>query len=331
VYVLKSVNAVPIPQRSRARTGTLMAVGSMTCVQLGLALSVHLFGQVGPLGAAWLRLAWAGLLLAAWVRPRPWRFPRRALLAAIMLGAVTAGVTMLFMAAVARLPLGTASALEFLGPLTVAVARSRGGRLLLWPALAAVGVLLLTRPWQGGADLAGIACALGAAGCWACYILLTQAVGDELSGLQGLAVSLPVAAVVTTLVAGPAVIPVLTPQLILVGLGLALLLPVVPFSLEMYALRRLSTAAFGTLMSLEPAIALIAGVVLLHQWPGAWSLAGVAFVVAAGIGAERTGARPADTGPDRDQPAPDLNRPVPVPARQRRPMPPSGQPGLCNH
>jgi len=214
---------------------------------------------------------------------------------------------MLFMAAVARLPLGTASALEFLGPLTVAVARSRGGRLLLWPALAAIGVLLLTRPWQGGADLAGIACALGAAGCWACYILLTQAVGDELSGLQGLAVSLPVAAAVTTLVAGPAVIPVLTPQLILAGLGLALLLPVVPFSLEMYALRRLSTASFGTLMSLEPAIALIAGVVLL------------------------TGARPAGTGPDRDQPAPDLNRPVLVPARQRRPMPPSGQPGLCDH
>ena len=148
--------------------------------------------------------------------------------------------------------------------------------------------------------LAGIACALGAAGCWACYILLTQAVGDELSGLQGLAVSLPVAAVVTTLVAGPAVIPVLTPHLILAGLGLALLLPVVPFSLEMYALRRLSTAAFGTLMSLEPAIALIAGVLLLHQWPGAWSLAGVAFVVAAGIGAERTGARPAGKGPDSE-------------------------------
>ena len=310
-YVLKSVNATPVPQGSRARSGTLMAVGSMTCVQLGLALSVHLFGEVGPLGAAWLRLAWAGLLLAAWVRPRPWRFPRRVLLAAVMLGVVTAGVTMLFMAAVARLPLGTASALEFLGPLGVAVARSRGGRLLLWPALAAVGVLLLTRPWQGGADLAGIACALGAAGCWAGYILLTQAVGDELSGVQGLAVSLPVAAVAATLVAGPAVIPVVTPRLLLAGLGLALLLPVVPFSLEMYALRRLSTAAFGTLMSLEPAIALIAGVLLLHQQPGAWSLAGVAFVVAAGIGAERTGARPARNEAADQRPAgqePELTR-----------------------
>ena len=292
MYVLKSVTAIPIPQRSQARVGTLMAVGSMACVQVGLALSVHLFGQVGPLGAAWLRLAWAGLLLAAVVRPRPWRFPRRVLLAAVMLGVVTAGVTMLFMAAVARLPLGTASALEFLGPLGVAVARSRGGRLLLWPAFAAVGVLLLTRPWQGGADLGGIACALGAAVCWACYILLTQAVGDELAGLQGLAVSIPVAALVATAVSGSSVIPALTPHLVLAGLGLALLLPVVPFSLEMYALRRLSTAAFGTLMALEPAMALVAGILLLHQRVGAWSLAGVACVVAAGIGAERTGARP---------------------------------------
>jgi hypothetical protein len=104
---------------------------------------------------------------------------------------------------------------------------------------------------------------------------------------------LPVAGAVSTLVAGPVVIPALTLKLILEGLGLALLLPVVPFSLEMYALRRLSTAAFGTLMCLEPAIALIAGIGLLHQLPRGSSLAGVAFVVTAGIGAERSGARQA--------------------------------------
>ena len=277
---------------SRSQGGTLMAVGSMTCVQLGLALSVPLFGEVGPLGAVWLRLAWAGVILLIAVRPRPWRFRRPMLLAAVALGVVTAGVTMLFMAAVARLPLGTASALEFLGPLGVAVARGRGRR-LLWPGLAAVGVLVLTHPWQGGASLAGIVCALGAAACWACYILLTQAVGDEVAGLQGLAVSIPVAALVATAVAGPGVIPALTPHLVLAGLGLALLLPVVPFSLEMYALRRLTAAAFGTLMCLEPALALIAGLALLGQVPRAWSLAGIAFVVAAGIGAVRTGARPA--------------------------------------
>ena len=279
------------PSWSPARVGTVMAVGSMTCVQLGLALSVPLFGQIGPLGAVWLRLAWAGVILLVAVRPRPWRFRRPILAAAVGLGVVTAGLTMLFMAAVARLPLGTASALEFLGPLGVAVARGRGRRRLLWPCLAAAGVLILTHPWQGGASVAGVACALGAAACWAAYILLTQAVGDEAAGLQGLAVSIPVAAVVATLVTGPGIAPALTPHLLLTGLGLALLLPVVPFSLEMYALRRLTTAAFGTLMCLEPALALLAGLVPLGQVPRAWSLAGVAFVVTAGIGAERTGAR----------------------------------------
>ncbi len=279
------------PSWSPARAGTVMALGSMTCVQLGLALSVPLFGQIGPLGAVWLRLAWAAVILLVAVRPRPWRFRRPILAAAVGLGVVTAGLTMLFMAAVARLPLGTACALEFLGPLGVAVARGRGRRRLLWPCLAAVGVLVLTHPWQGGASVAGVACALGAAACWAAYILLTQAVGDEAAGLQGLAVSIPVAAVVATLVTGPGIAPALTPHLLLAGLGLALLLPVVPFSLEMYALRRLTTAAFGTLMCLEPALALLAGLVLLGQVPRAWSLAGVAFVVTAGIGAERTGAR----------------------------------------
>ena len=113
-----------------------MALGSMSCVQLGLALSVHLFGEIGPLGAVWLRLAWAAVILLAAVRPRPWRFRRPVLLATVALGLATGGVTMLFMVAVARLPLGTASALEFLGPLGVAVARAGGRRALLWPGFA---------------------------------------------------------------------------------------------------------------------------------------------------------------------------------------------------
>jgi inner membrane transporter RhtA len=285
-----SIAAAP---RTSARSGTLMALGSMSCVQLGLALSTHLFGQVGPLGVVWLRLALGAVILLAVVRPRPWRLRRPVLLANLALGIVTAGMTMLFMLAVARLPLGTASALEFLGPLGVAVARGGSRRALLWPALAAAGVLLLTHPWQGSASPAGIACALGAAACWAGYILLTQAVGDEVAGLQGLAVSITVAALVATAVSGPAVIGVLTPHLLLVGVGLALLVPVIPFGLEMYALRRLTTSAFGTLMCLEPAIAVTVGLVLLGQVPRAWSLAGVAFVIAAGLGAERHGARTA--------------------------------------
>jgi inner membrane transporter RhtA len=283
-----------------ARAGTAMAVASMTCVQLGLAASVGLFDRVGPEGAAWLRLAWAGVLLAVVVRPRPSAFTRSALWACVALGVVTAGVTMLFMAAVARLPLGTASALEFLGPLGVAVARGRGGA-KLWPALAAVGVLLLTEPWHGGADPVGVAYALGAGACWAAYILLTQRVGDEVSGIRGLAVSMPVAALVATAVVGPSVIGDLTWPVLLAGLGLAVLLPVVPFVLELLALRRLTTAAFGTLMSLEPAIALVVGLVALGQVPGLGAVAGIAFVVVAGIGAERSGARPggqAGTAPD---------------------------------
>jgi inner membrane transporter RhtA len=278
------------PPRPAAPTGAAMAVAAMVCVQLGLAVSVGLFDRIGPEGAAWLRLAWAGVLLLAVVPPRPSWFTRASLLACVALGVATAGVTMLFMAAVARLPLGTASALEFLGPLGVAVARGHGGR-RLWPALAAAGVLLLTEPWHGGADLAGIAFALGAAVCWAAYILLTQRVGDAVAGIRGLAVSMPVAALVATAVAGPSVFGRLTPELLLAGLGLAVLLPVVPFVLELLALRRLTTAAFGTLMSLEPAIALVIGLLLLGQVPGWAPVLGIAFVVVAGIGAERTGAR----------------------------------------
>jgi inner membrane transporter RhtA len=279
----------PVPART-ARSGAALAAGAMLCVQLGLAASVGLFDRIGPEGAAWLRLAWAAVLLLVVVRPRPSAFTRTGLQACVALGIVTAGLTLFFMAAVARLPLGTASALEFLGPLGVAVVRG-GRRGLQWPALAGVGVVLLTEPWHGGADLVGVGFALAAAVCWAAYILLTQRVGDEVAGLRGLAVSMPVAGIVATLVVGPSVLGRITPELLLIGLGLAVLLPVVPFSLELLALRRLTSAAFGVLMSLEPAIALVVGLVALHQVPGAAALVGVAFVVAAGIGAERTGAR----------------------------------------
>lgn len=279
-----------------ARSGAAFAVVAMVCVQLGLAVSVGLIDRLGTAGTAWLRLAWAGLLLAVLVRPSLRAFTRRGLLYCVLLGTVTAGVTLLFMAAVARIPLGTASALEFLGPLGVAVARGRG-RTRRWALVAAAGVLLLTEPWHGGTDPVGVGFALAAAACWAGYIVLTQKVGDEATGLRGLAVSMPVAGLTATAVVavtdGPAVLAALDPRLLLVGLGLAVLLPVVPFSLEMVALRRLTTAAFGTLMALEPAIALVVGLVALHQVPGWSAVAGIGFVVAAGVGAARSGARPA--------------------------------------
>lgn len=272
--------------------GTALAVASMLLVQLGLAGSVDMFSRVGPEGAVWLRLSWAGVIFLVLVRPRRSAFTRRAFLACVALGVVTAGLTLLFTEAIARLPLGTASALEFLGPLGVAVIRARG-RGKMWAVLAGLGVVLLTEPWHGGVDLPGLGFAVAAAACWAGYILLTQRVGDQVDGVQALAVSMPVAGLVATAVAGPGVLARMDWRLLLVGLGLAILLPVVPFSLELLALRRLTAAAFGTLMCLEPAIALVIGLLLLHQVPGAAPLAGVAFVVAAGIGAERTGARPA--------------------------------------
>ncbi len=277
----------------QARTGAFMALGSMACVQLGLAIAVSLIDDIGVEGAAWLRLAWAGILLLAIVRPRRTAFTRNSFLMCVLLGVVTAAITLLFMAALDRIPLGTASALEFLGPLGVAVARGHGRGRILWPGLAAAGVVLLTEPWSGTVDPVGVGYALTSAVCWAGYILLTQRVGDEVAGINGLAVSMPVAGLVATLTVGPAVIDRMTPQILLIGLGLAILLPVVPFALELLALRRLTTAAFGTLMSLEPAFAMLVGLLVLHQIPGTSAMVGICFVVAAGVGAARTGARTA--------------------------------------
>ncbi|MCV7126758.1 MULTISPECIES: EamA family transporter [Mycolicibacterium] len=277
----------------QARTGALMAVGSMVCVQLGLAIAVTLIEDIGVEGAAWLRLAWAGILFLVIVRPRRKAFTRNSFLMCVLLGVVTAAITLLFMAALARIPLGTASALEFLGPLGVAVARGRGQGRWIWPGLAAVGVLSLTQPWSAAVDPVGVGYALCAAACWAGYILLTQKVGDEVAGINGLAVSMPVAGLVATVTVGPAVIERMTPQILLIGIGLAILLPVVPFALELLALRRLTAAAFGTLMALEPAFAMLLGFLILNQAPGAAGVIGILFVVAAGVGAARSGARAA--------------------------------------
>ncbi|TGD88461.1 EamA family transporter [Mycolicibacterium sp. CH28] len=274
-----------------ARIGSVLAVASMVCVQLGLAVAVGLIGRIGAEGAAWLRLAWAAVLFLVLVRPRPSAFTRATFGICVVLGVVTALTTMLFMAALSRIPLGTASALEFLGPLGVAVVSGRGKGRWVWPALAATGIVLLTEPWRATIDPVGVLFALSAALCWAAYILLTQRVGDGVDGLQGLAVSMPVAGVVATATVGWAVLPRMTPDMILIGLGLALLLPVAPFVLELLALRRLNAAAFGTLMSVEPALALLIGFLLLHQIPSRAAVVGMGCVVAAGIGAARGGAR----------------------------------------
>ena len=276
---------------SEARNGAFMAVAAMCSVQVGAAIAVGLIDDIGATGAAWLRLLWAAVLLLIIVRPRPSSFTRKSFLASVLLGVVTAGITVLFMLAVERIPLGTASALEFLGPLGVAVLHGNGPSRFIWPGLAALGVVLLTEPWAGAVDPVGVGFALAAGLCWGAYILLTQRVGDQVSGLSGLAVSMPVAALVASLVAGPAVLGHMTPHLWLAGIGLAVLLPVIPFALELLALRRLTTAAFGTLMSLEPAFAMLMGLLILHQVPAALGVVGIVTVVIAGVGAARSGDR----------------------------------------
>ena len=267
-----------------------MAVAAMGCVQLGLAAAATLAGKIGPEGAGWLRLAWAAVIIVAIARPWRQRYSRAVLGTCILLGLATAGMTMGFMMAIQTLPLGTASALEFLGPLSVAVFQGRGAA-RWWAVVAGVGVLGLTEPWSGAADPVGVLFALGCAVCWAAYVLLTQRAGDAVEGIGALAISMPVAAIAATLVVGPSVIGQIDLPMLLIGFGLALLLPVIPFSLEILSLRRLTAAAFGTLMCLEPAIALVVGLLLLDQVPRPAALAGIVLVIVAGIGATRSGRR----------------------------------------
>lgn len=278
------------PPGLSARSGVGLALASMVCVQLGLVVALGFVDQLGADGTAWLRLAWAGVLFPLLLRPHWSRYTAEALRTCVALGIVTAGITLLYMSAVTRLPLGTASALEFLGPLSISLLRGRRSE-RLWAVPAATGVLVLTEPWHSAVDLIGVVFALGAAACWAAYIVLTQRAGDKVSGLAALAVSMPVAALVATVVAGRDTLPRLTPELLAAGVGIALLLPVLPFSLELLALRRLTAAAFGTLMALEPAVAALVGLLALGQVPGPAAIGGIALVVAAGIGTERVGAR----------------------------------------
>lgn len=259
----------------------------MLSVQLGAALSTHLFDALSPAGSAWLRTAIAAVILLALTRPRLRSIGWPTLRATLLLGTFTALLTLAYIEAVARIPLGTTAAIEFLGPLGVAAARSHRRSALLWPALAFVGVVGLTEPWRGHLNLVGIGFALTAAAGWAAYIILTQRVGAELEGLQGLALSLGTASLVGAPIAAWPAIHGLTPTIGLEGLGLAVLVPLLPFSLELMALRRMRVAAFGTLMALEPAIGTLIGAVVLTQLPQVWQVAGVALVVVAGIGAQR--------------------------------------------
>jgi inner membrane transporter RhtA len=188
-------------------------------------------------------------------------------------------------------------AIEFLGPLTVAAIRSHNRKALAWPALALSGVVLLTQPWQGGFNLVGVGWAALAAVGWGVYILLTQRIGDRFSGIGALTLTVPVAAVAAAAVGIPQAAGQLSLDVLAAAFGLAILLPVLPFALEMLALRRMTPSAFGTLMALEPAVGVLLGLLILHQQPSAIQVVGIALVVLAGAAAQRGGRRPAKGEP----------------------------------
>jgi inner membrane transporter RhtA len=281
---------------TRTRSGTAippwgLAVAAMLSVQVGSALSMHLIASVGPAGAAWLRLSFGALVFLALARPPLRSIRRRDVPVLLGLGVTTGLQTIAFLAAIERIPLGTSVAVEFLGPLTVAAVRSHSRRALTWPVVAALGVAVLTQPWHGDIQLAGLGFAALAALGWAAYILFTQRVGVRFTGIDGLSLTVPIA-VATAAVIG---IPQAAGQLTLGGLaaaaGLAMLLPVLPYAFEMLALRHMTSTAFGTLMALEPAIAVILGLLVLHQTPSAIQLVGILLVVLAGTAAQHGGPR----------------------------------------
>ncbi len=268
-----------------------LALTAMLSVQLGSALSVDLMESIGPAGTAWLRLSMGAVILLAIARP-PLRTVRRHDLPALLgLGITTGLVTIGFLAAIEHIPLGTAVAIEFLGPLTVAAVRSHNRRALIWPAVALVGVVLLTQPWQGDFNPTGVMFAALAAIGWAAYILLTQRIGDRFTGIGALSLTVPIAAVTAALVGIPQAAGQLTLPVLAAAAGLAILLPVLPFALEMLALRRMTPTAFGTLMALEPALGVILGLLILHQQPSAVQVLGILLVVFAGAAAQRGGLR----------------------------------------
>ncbi|VXB83220.1 Inner membrane transporter RhtA [Arthrobacter sp. 9AX] len=270
-----------------------LAVTAILSVQLGSALSVNMIETVGPAGTAWLRLSMGAIILLVIGRPPLRSIRRQDVLPLLGLGITTGVMTVGFLAAVEHIHLGTAVAIEFLGPLTVAAIRSHNRRALAWPALALVGVVLLTQPWQGDFNLVGVAWAALAAVGWGVYILLTQRIGDRFSGIGALTLTVPVAAVAAAVVGIPQAAGHLSLEILAAAAGLAILLPVLPFALEMLALRRMTPSAFGTLMALEPAVGVLLGLLILHQQPSAIQVLGIVLVVLAGAAAQRGGKRPA--------------------------------------
>lgn len=285
-----------------------LLVFDMITVQFGAALAKELFGSLGPAGVVFLRVGFAALMLMAlW---RPWRASARVgvgtaavlphkrqadYVAVVLFGLTLALMNFLFYSALARIPLGVAVTVEFIGPLSVAAISSRRALDLLWVILALAGILLLAPIRTLGAaplDPFGLLLALGAGACWATYILLSARVGRAFAGVAGLSLAMTVGALALVPVgiigAGSALLDL---HLLLLGACVALLSSVVPYSLELAVLRRMSPGAFGVFMSLEPAIAALVGWLVLHEMLELRALVALVLVTTAAIGATRGGTR----------------------------------------
>ena len=272
-----------------------MVIGSIVSVQCGAALATTLFDEIGAAGAVFLRSLLAALVMLVVARRSLWIRRGRHLWDVVLFGAILAGLNLAFYASLERLPLGVAVTLEFVGPLGVAVFGSRRGRDVVWALLAAIGIVLLSDgAGSGGIDPLGAALALTAGGFWAAYILQSARLGNSYPGLGGLALAMAISAVLVApfgIAQGGG--DLLTPANLAVGLAVGLLSSAIPFALELEALRRLPSAAFGVLMSLEPAVAAIVGFVALSQGLSAVEAIAIALVVAASAGALRSAATPA--------------------------------------
>ncbi|GAA1492250.1 EamA family transporter [Curtobacterium herbarum] len=271
----------------------LLALTAMVSVQIGAAVAKTRFEEVGSVGAATLRLVIGAVVLALVVRPRVRHWTRAQWLAAVLLGLALGGMNLFIYVAFATIPIGVAVTIEFLGPLTLSLAHTRRWRDAVWAALALAGVVLLGVGPSAVGDVGGVLAAVLAAGCWAAYIVMNRRVGAAIPGIDGLAVSMLVAMVVA-LPFGlrPAVTGVAADPVLLVVFGVvALLSSVLPYALEMSALRRMPTRVFGVLQSLGPAIAALAGLVVLGEALSLLEVVALVCVTAASAGVTLTSRR----------------------------------------
>lgn len=270
---------------------SLVLVGILS-VQLGAVVAKGLFGEMPPVGMVFLRLATSSLILLAVARPR---LRGRAVLdwrPVLTLGFTLGAMNWAFYESFARIPLGVAVTIEFLGPLALAAFGSRRPRDLVWVGLAALGIALFgAGPTR--VDVVGFGLALFAGACWALYIVSAADTGRRWAGVEGLAVSSTIAALaIAPFAMAAAGQRLLQPRLLALGTLVGLLSSVVPYSLEMAALRSLTPRVFGILMSLEPAAGALAAAIVLHEWLTPLQLLAVSCVTAASIGATRTESAP---------------------------------------